>query len=958
MTTQKAHVDVAERRLRPVYDALDNLNNKQAIKLVDSILKKQKDLLCAKALKSLALIRAGRNSEGVALLDEIKNSKIKLDDSTLQAMTMCYKETNMPNGIVSIYEVAVQQTPKNEEFLSHFFMSCVRVEDYTKQHKAAMNLYKAYPKNPYYFWTVMSNFMQALSTKDEKKKNMFLTLAERMVSKFIKEDKIDAEEEVRLYMLILENLGRYEEALKLVQSEFGDKLKCVISERAEKEIEYLAKLERWVEVNIKYKEILKKNPDQWLFYMGYFDSIEKLQNVEYAPDVPVDTENIQPDITREAVLTTLQNLRDENQIIRGPFLAMMEFQKRIGKGDEASPELIDLLHQYYKQFGHKPCCFNDIKRYAHLLSIDQRKQFIEYLSSTYKVENMSDENVPQKERVNNLMREICIECLCRKLDNYSDLNQEEKFLKAKTYMKRFNDTLQLAMNLNSTEPQYGDNLVLLAAYLLLDINKEKGDNSMLWHVLLILEEAVETSPTFFQFKILLMFLYTKLGAYGACDELMLEIEVKYIMYDSLGYLLTYGGYTSGQFQATLRLHDASIGFYTACAKDTPEQIIAAYKYGSFPQIPEMTRFQHRVKTSYQYSYIVLESLYLDLMRFANSAKETRERFDKVQSMLGSLDIQDIITLDSYDNRDFTVMDNFECESQYLTDEQKLHSHKQNSAWIRLRFSILHTMQQCLSEIVECNGSCENESVFNLNDSLTKIEEAITDATNCISNESDIWTNIQNPPPSYLHPYLKANHAKVIVQLLSACASVSNSELEDMCAITVNQCLVDAHTIMRANLNDVLSNLTKTHGGNTMFNGNCLSLVTFYTETCNLVAILLYLVCEFVKKKLADIRRNKKKKAAQNSASTKQELIFASIKDMSTSFMTDMTLLHDQLMEVKKNYVDQTLDTSVLEDLFEKTNSTTVTRIWQKIQASYQLSIFELTQIISFKIIFFKFLTTL
>lgn len=70
------HVDVNERRLRPVYgiffnlpsrdksenskkndylticvvfsDALDSMNNKQAIQLADKILKKQKDLYCAK----------------------------------------------------------------------------------------------------------------------------------------------------------------------------------------------------------------------------------------------------------------------------------------------------------------------------------------------------------------------------------------------------------------------------------------------------------------------------------------------------------------------------------------------------------------------------------------------------------------------------------------------------------------------------------------------------------------------------------------------------------------------------------------------------------------------------------------------------------------------------------------------------------------------------------------------
>lgn len=182
MVGTKDHGDVAERRLRPVYDALDNLNNKQAIKLADNILKKQRDFHCAKALKALALIRSGRASDGVMLLEEIRTTEPKYDDSTLQAMSMCYKETNLAEQIVSTYEVAVQQSPKNEEFLTHFFMSCVRVEDYTKQQKAAMNLYKSFPKNPYYFWAVMTNFMQGLNTKDEKRKNMFLVLAERMVS--------------------------------------------------------------------------------------------------------------------------------------------------------------------------------------------------------------------------------------------------------------------------------------------------------------------------------------------------------------------------------------------------------------------------------------------------------------------------------------------------------------------------------------------------------------------------------------------------------------------------------------------------------------------------------------------------------------------------------------------------------------------------------------------------------
>lgn len=85
-----------------------------------------------------------------------------------------------------------------------------------------MALYKIVPKNPYYFWSVMSLVMQvrshacaslrafrspategrifnvqAISADDEKlAQTMFLPLAERMVEKMVKEEKIEAEAEV------------------------------------------------------------------------------------------------------------------------------------------------------------------------------------------------------------------------------------------------------------------------------------------------------------------------------------------------------------------------------------------------------------------------------------------------------------------------------------------------------------------------------------------------------------------------------------------------------------------------------------------------------------------------------------------------------------------------------------------------------------------------------------------
>ena len=75
-------------------------------------------------------------------------------------MTIAWRELQQPGKICQMYEGAVKKEPQNEEFLTHLFMSYVRLGEYKKQQLAAMNLYKVAIKNPYYFWSVMSLVLQ------------------------------------------------------------------------------------------------------------------------------------------------------------------------------------------------------------------------------------------------------------------------------------------------------------------------------------------------------------------------------------------------------------------------------------------------------------------------------------------------------------------------------------------------------------------------------------------------------------------------------------------------------------------------------------------------------------------------------------------------------------------------------------------------------------------------------
>lgn len=86
--------------------------------------------------------------------------------------------------ISELYEAAAKADPTNEELLTHLFMSYVRLCDFKKQQQTAVALYKLKPRNPYYFWAVMSIVMQAMQADERLAKGVVLPLAERMVRNF------------------------------------------------------------------------------------------------------------------------------------------------------------------------------------------------------------------------------------------------------------------------------------------------------------------------------------------------------------------------------------------------------------------------------------------------------------------------------------------------------------------------------------------------------------------------------------------------------------------------------------------------------------------------------------------------------------------------------------------------------------------------------------------------------
>lgn len=92
------------------------------------------------------------------------------------------------------YERASQKEPQNEELLTHLFMGYVRLGQAKQQRHAALALHRLRHKNPYYFWAVMSLVVEAGQPDTSAvERSTLLLLAQRMVDKFVKEGRLEAE---------------------------------------------------------------------------------------------------------------------------------------------------------------------------------------------------------------------------------------------------------------------------------------------------------------------------------------------------------------------------------------------------------------------------------------------------------------------------------------------------------------------------------------------------------------------------------------------------------------------------------------------------------------------------------------------------------------------------------------------------------------------------------------------
>uniref|UniRef100_A0A8C2Y0X0 N-alpha-acetyltransferase 25, NatB auxiliary subunit n=1 Tax=Capra hircus TaxID=9925 RepID=A0A8C2Y0X0_CAPHI len=851
----RGHVqDPNDRRLRPIYDYLDNGNNKMAIQQADKLLKKHKDLHCAKVLKAIGLQRTGKQEEAFILAQEVAALE-PTDDNSLQALTILYREMHRPELVTKLYEAAVKKVPNSEEYHSHLFMAYARVGEYKKM-------------------------QQSISAQDENlSKTMFLPLAERMVEKMVKEDKIEAEAEVELYYMILERLGKYQEALDVIRGKLGEKLTSEIQSRENKCMAMYKKLSRWPECNALSRRLLLKNSDDWQFYLTYFDSVFRLIEEAWTPPAEEESKN--------------------SRHLRGPHLAKLELIRRLrrqGFNDEyklGDPE--ELMFQYFKKFGDKPCCFTDLKVFVDLLPASQCTKFINQLLGVVPLSTPTEDKLALPADIRALQRHLCVVQLTRLLGLYHTMDKNQKLSVVRELMLRYQHGLEFGKSCLKTELQFSDYYCLLAVHVLTDVWRETGDETAVWQALTLLEEGLTHSPSNAQFKLLLVRIYCMLGAFEPVVDLYSSLDAKHIQHDTIGYLLTRYAGSLGQYAAASQSCNFALRFFHSNQKDVSENNISffSYKYGAFEKIPEFIAFRNRLNNSLHFAQVRTERMLLDLLLEANIILAWRIPWTVLQ-------------------------DTTDCRDMDVSEEHKKLSLEEETMWLRIRSLTL----RLISGLPSLNHS--------------------------VGILSQFMYPFLGPVPTRMAGFFNSGCSQCQTSsfyLVSDIYELDINGLED--TVEIQERVENSLKSLLEQLKDVFSkckgDLLEVKDGNLKTHPTLLENLVFLVET---ISIILW-VSSYCESVLRPYKLNlQKKKKKKKETSIIMPPVFTSFQDYVTGLQTLISNVVDHIKGLETHLIALKLEELILEDtslsLEERKFSKTVQG---KVQSSYLHSLLEIGELL-------------
>ncbi|KAA8549466.1 hypothetical protein F0562_001150 [Nyssa sinensis] len=387
---------IPERRVRPIWDAIDSRQFKNALKLSASLLTKYPKSPYALALKALILERMGKSDEALSVCLNAKellytNDSILIDDLTLSTLQIVFQRLDHLDMATSCYEYACGKFPNNLELMMGLFNCYVREYSFVKQQQIAIKMYKIVGEERFLLWAVCSIQLQFFCGNGGEK---LLLLAEGLLKKHIASHSLHEPEALIVYISVLEQQSKYGDALEILSGKLGSLIMIEV-DRLRMQGRLLARAGDYAAAASIFQKVLELCPDDWECFLHYLGCLleddsswcKGASSDPIHPPKSVDCKLLH--LTDEVFDSCISNASDlvekllaeaSNDSIRCPHLANLEIERRkllYGKGDDN--KLIEALMQYFFRFGHLACFTSDIEVFLQVLTHDKKAQFLEKL---------------------------------------------------------------------------------------------------------------------------------------------------------------------------------------------------------------------------------------------------------------------------------------------------------------------------------------------------------------------------------------------------------------------------------------------------------------------------------------------------------------------------------------------------------------------------------------------------
>ncbi|KAL3616220.1 hypothetical protein CASFOL_039610 [Castilleja foliolosa] len=649
---------IPERRVRPIWDAVDSRQFKNALKLSTALLSKYPNSPYALALKALILERMGKIEEALSVCLNAKeilctgDSSVFVDDLTLSTLQIVFQRLDHLDKATSCYEHACRTYPNNLELLMGLFNCYVREYSFVKQQQIAIKMYKAAGEERFLLWAVCSIQLQVCCGNGGEK---LFQLAEGLLKKHIASHGLHEPEALNVYVSLLEQQCKYGDALEILSGNLGS-LMMIEVDKLRLQGRLLAKsgdyaaaadifqkvLELWFEkvllafalavfqvmtVIIEALSCEEAIPGDWECFLQYIgclledDSIfiKETDTINTLKTIESKSLHISEELFDSRMLNAvsfIQKLMTEgnNSSERCLYLAHLEIERQKVLFGKADPDnVVEDLMKYYVRFGHLACFTSDIEMFLQALDNDSKSKFMKKLVNEYDASISAPVKALGQSitvfKVKNLIGDIFVQPVAEIED--MAVQMTEMFCK----------NLPLSKELDAQESMYGEELLTMASTLLVQLFWRTRDLGYLLESIMILEFGLTIRRYVWQYKILLLHLYSYWNSLPLAYERYKSLDVKNILLETVSYHILPQMLASPLWADSNDLLREYLKFMDDHFRESADLTFLAYRHRNYSKVIEFVQFKEGLQRSSQYLMAKIESPIVQLKQHSNNIDE-------------------------------------------------------------------------------------------------------------------------------------------------------------------------------------------------------------------------------------------------------------------------------------------------------------------------------------------------